>query len=356
MKKTTVYDVAREAGVSTATVSFSFSQPQRVKSSTLEKVLATAKELGYVPSASARGLARGQTGAIGLYSYDFYIDPNTANFENNRNDFRGTREFPLYIDEVQRGFEIECWSNGKSLLLGAASFKGSETLTSLAGRVDGIGIFQSQIAQESPLQQLSRNQPVVLLSEKVEDLPIACVTCDNDSGMKQLIEHLVNVHHITNAAFISSYDGYDIRQRYKAFQKYTQLYDLSFHKSYVEKYTNTSAPSNTDEDFLSKLKQSIKNKTLPEALICSNDELAFDVLDILNAKGYRVPEDIIVTGFDGIQASLLSTPELTTVLQPMQRMGQLAARLLIQQNGKPWEKPAYFELPTRLSIRHSCGC
>jgi len=65
-----VYDVAERAGVSIATVSFAFAQPHRVRPSTLEAVLAASEALGYLPSASARGLATGRTGAIGLYSFD----------------------------------------------------------------------------------------------------------------------------------------------------------------------------------------------------------------------------------------------------------------------------------------------
>ncbi len=73
-KRPTVYDVAALANVSTATVSFTYSKPARVKRETRELVLAAAKTLGYVPSASARGLAAGRTGVLGLYSFDLFLD------------------------------------------------------------------------------------------------------------------------------------------------------------------------------------------------------------------------------------------------------------------------------------------
>ena len=73
-KGPTVYDVAERAGVSIATVSFAFRRPEKVKASTREMVLAVAREMGYVPSASARGLADGRTRAIGLYSFDYLLD------------------------------------------------------------------------------------------------------------------------------------------------------------------------------------------------------------------------------------------------------------------------------------------
>ena len=74
MRRATVYDVAKKAGVSTATVSFTFRRPDKVKPSTRAKVLRAAKDLDYVPSANARGLARGNTGVLGLYSFDMLIE------------------------------------------------------------------------------------------------------------------------------------------------------------------------------------------------------------------------------------------------------------------------------------------
>ena len=121
----TVYDVAKRAGVSIATVSFAFGQPERVKNSTREAVLAAADALGYVPSGNARGLASGRTGALGLFSFDYLMDasgspPQTANEPADRGLAASTGEdpnedfrlFPLYLDEVQRGFELECWRRG----------------------------------------------------------------------------------------------------------------------------------------------------------------------------------------------------------------------------------------------------
>ena len=83
MRKTTVYDVAERAGVSTATVSFTFRRPDKVKPATRERVLKAARELDYVPSANARGLARGKTGALGLYSFDMLIErPQGSDLED----------------------------------------------------------------------------------------------------------------------------------------------------------------------------------------------------------------------------------------------------------------------------------
>ena len=93
-KRPTVYDVAQAAGVSIATVSFAFRQPERVRAGTREAVLRAARELDYMPSASARGLARGRTGALGLFSYDLLLE-EPADEPVGEEDFR---TYPLYVD------------------------------------------------------------------------------------------------------------------------------------------------------------------------------------------------------------------------------------------------------------------
>jgi LacI family transcriptional regulator len=113
----TVYDVAERAGVSIATVSFAFRRPERVRPATRDAVLAAARELGYVPNAAARGLAQRRTAALGLYAYHYLLPRPTDETE----DDQFWRLFPLYVDEVQRGMELECWRRGYALMLGGGA-------------------------------------------------------------------------------------------------------------------------------------------------------------------------------------------------------------------------------------------
>ena len=79
-------------------------------------------------------------------------------------------------------------------------------------------------------------------------------------------------------------------------------------------------------------------------------------MSVLRDAGVRVPQDVILTGFDGVLAGRVLTPTLTTVRQPLELLGQLAARLLDEQAGEPWGKPERFRLPVKLIVRGSCGC
>ena len=79
-------------------------------------------------------------------------------------------------------------------------------------------------------------------------------------------------------------------------------------------------------------------------------------MEILTDAGIRIPEDILITGFDGIMAAEFSRPPITTVRQPMEHMGRLAAKLLDERAGIPWDSPQSYKLPVRMIIGESCGC
>ncbi|MCI1219625.1 MAG: LacI family transcriptional regulator [Bifidobacterium sp.] len=362
MRRATVYDVAERAGVSTATVSFTFHHSDKVKSVTREKVLRAAKELDYVPSANARGLARGRTGVFGLYSFDMLIelplgdedetvvsDSDPADEENLEGP--DILAYPLYVDEVQRGFELECWHRGRNVLLGSASVANDGVgIADIAGRVDGLAVFPGQFADDPSLSSLCRSIPIVRLSEGLSADPAAYVACDNVAGMNQLIDHLVDVHGLRNIAFIGKNDNYDMRSRFAAMRNRLKARGLPAPDRPLDESDAIS-----EEHFVA-LCRAIDEEQLPQALVCTNDQTALDVIQVLHDAGLNVPQDIVVTGFDGVLAGGMLSPGLTTVRQPMESMGRLAARLLDERSGRPWENPVDFVFPVRMIVRGSCGC
>ena len=362
MLRTTVYDVAERAGVSTATVSFTFRRPDKVRPETREKVLAAAKELDYVPSANARGLARGRTGVLGLYSFDMLIDRPLGDEDDlvtSGADSSGSGgldgpsvfAYPLYVDEVQRGFELESWHRGRGVLLGTAAAAGAASdITEAAGRVDGLAIFPSRYIDALPLRALCRNIPIVRLSQGEVGDSLACVCCDNESGIAQLVDHLVDVHGVHEIAFIGDCANYDAYSRFVAMKKCLARRGLAV----PERPLDDSAAS-TDSRLV-ELCETIDGGQLPQALMCTNDQTAFEVIQVLHDAGLEVPRDVIVTGFDGVLASRLMSPVLTTVRQPMKAMGRLAARLLDERVGVPWEHNEVHRLPVRMIVGESCGC
>ncbi|MCI2956708.1 LacI family transcriptional regulator [Agromyces atrinae] len=370
-RRPTVYDVAERAKVSIATVSFAFTRPDQISATTRERVLGIAREIGYMPSASARGLARGKTGALGLHSFDLLIErPQTrepvdpvgeaggaapdpgASFvpwDDAGDEFLADpRAFPLYVDEVQRGFELECRANGRPIMLSS----GSGTTTSVAesaGRVDGLAIFPGPSAATT-LAQVSLKMPIVLFSTPPGEDGHHRVLADNAGGMRELVTHLVTDHGITSLGFVGALRVADYRERFEAFRE--TLTDLG-----------VAAPDEPLDDSLlgedlgyTAVIEALREGTLPRALVCASDQLALPLLDLFAAEGVRVPDDVVVTGFDGIFAGRLSTPSLTTVRQPMEAMGRTAARLLMDSSRSPSAEPVVVRLGTKLVVRASCGC
>src|ERR1051325_10480666 len=154
----TVYDVAERAKVSIATVSRVYRNPDAVREQTRDRVLAVARELGYVPSGNARGLASRTTGVLGLCFPD-YADPDVENGETADFD-----QQTLYADEITRGMERAARRHGYALLIAASLAGGPESLVAtVAGRVDGFAVLAKTVATED-LELMSRRLPVVMIA------------------------------------------------------------------------------------------------------------------------------------------------------------------------------------------------
>jgi LacI family transcriptional regulator len=336
-KSPTVYDVAQRAGVSIATVSFAFRRPERVKDATREAVFAAARELGYVPNASARGLAQRRTGALGLYAYDFLLAGAPVEAT--------PRDFPLYVDEVQRGMQLECWRQGLALMTGGGP--ASATVTDVAGRVDGLAVFPQTVPLED-LQHIARRIPVVEVSEPAVDDGLSHVTVDNAGGMRRMAAHLVVDHGLRRLAFVGTPESHEVAVRFKGFRAALRAAGI----------TAPRAPLSAEGDAEAEARRLVARlrEELPEAFVCATDQQALAMLDALQEAGVRVPEDVAVTGFDGIMAGLLSRPALTTVRQPMGEMGRAVVEILVERITAPAAPPAVRQLPVELVLRQSCGC
>jgi DNA-binding LacI/PurR family transcriptional regulator len=357
-----VYDVAERAGVSIATVSFTFRQPERVREATRAAVLVAARELGYVPSASARGLAKGRTGALGLYSFDLMLagpqQGTDSPLESAARDAIGDdlsddrdadpRAFPLYVDEVQRGFELECWQRSQALLLSSGTGSGA-SVTDVAGRVDGLAVFPGPTPVDT-LEHVARRIPVVAFSMPPVADGLHHVTVDNRSGTRELVEHLVRDHGVRELGFVGRLTTPDYGERFAGFRDALEALGLPVPAEPLDP-TDLAEPHRFEV-----VTDLLDADRLPRALVCASDQLALAVLDLLAARGVPVPERVLVTGFDGILAGRLARPTLTTVRQPMAAMGRLAVQVLVRHAHSPAEQPESHRLPVRVVRRESCGC
>ena len=333
-KSPTVYDVAQAAGVSIATVSFTFSRPERVRPATREAVLAAAHALGYVPSASARGLAVGRTKSFGLIFWDGGTPPAGRFDEVNA----GLRHFPRWVHEVQYGIERAAWRHGYAIMVGDGDATDVDTTAvDIAGRVDGLVLLPRMLSPET-LMRVAERIPVVSVTEGADDPHLNSITVDNRQGMTDLVRHLLEVHRIRSATFVGAPDTADYRARFAAFHD-------------VLEQAGVPAPGIPAPGV-----PALEDEGRPAAYVCRTDAEALDLLRALRDSGIRVPEDVIVTGFDGLAAGLISQPTLTSVRQPMYDLGVAAVELLLNRIADPESRAEHRVLPVELSVRRSCGC
>lgn len=339
-KSPTVYNVAERAGVSIATVSFAFRRPERVKESTREAVFAAARELGYVPNASARGLAQRRTGALGLYSYDYLLAESTGKIS--------PRDFPLYVDEVQRGMQLECWRRGFALMTGGGQASSSgAVVTDIAGRVDGIAVLPHTVPL-ADLQFIARRIPVVEVSEPVLNDGLSHVTVDNADGVRRLTMHLLEAHGLRHLVFVGELEHSEVALRFKGFKAAIKSAGLPVPRAALSARGDAASEAAALVTGF--------GDDLPDAVVCATDQQALAMIEALQAKGIRVPQRVAVTGFDGILAGLLSRPTLTTVRQPMGELGAAAVGLLVSRISAPNRGPENRQLPVEVVLRESCGC
>ncbi|MGB9377814.1 MAG: LacI family DNA-binding transcriptional regulator [Mycobacteriales bacterium] len=335
-KAPTIYEVAQLAGVSTATVSRALTDAHKLRPVTRDRVLTAARELGYVPSGSARGLAARRTRVFGLCFPDY---------GDSEAESSGTT---LYSDEVIRGMERAARKSGYAVLIAASpSDEVADLLLGMAGQTDGLAVLAS--ALPAGLQQrIRRRVPVVMLAGRAEPDHVdrACVA--NTQGARELTRHLVEDHGLTDTVFLGGPLGSpDSAERQRGYETALKSAGLHSRGHLTGDFTEASGRSAA---------AGLVGGRLPQALVCANDQMAVGAMAQFGESGVRVPADVAVVGFDDIALARHVAPALTTVRQPMRRLGELAVELLQQRLADPDRPGQAITLPVQLVRRRSCGC
>ncbi|MEE1798352.1 LacI family DNA-binding transcriptional regulator [Streptomyces sp. NPDC101062] len=350
MSAPTVYDVAERSDVSIATVSRVYRNPGSVRAKTRERVLEAARELGYVPSGSARGLASRTTGVLGLCFPD-YADPDAeadAEAEGDADD-----AVMLYSDQIIRGMERAARRHGYALLIAASLEGGPESLVAkVAGRVDGFAVLARTVPTED-LEVISSRLPIVMLAGPREIDHLDHIMVANADGERALARHLIEDHGLRRLAFVGGdVDSPDAEARFSGFRDACGEAGLPVPDApdlRVGMMTRAEG-ARAAEALLDRAGDR------PEAMLFANDQMAVGALRALDRRGVRVPEDIAVTGFDGIPLGRIVQPALTTVRQPIRHLGEQAVELLVQRLADGNRAPVSLTLPVSLVRRASCGC
>jgi len=354
----TLYDVASRAGVSIATVSRVLHGQDAVRESTRARVRAAIDELGYVPDGAAQSLARSRKDVIGLVCVEHTgLKPDQYDIESMS---------LLFYDEVMRGVEARIRELSWSLLItflredeqsGATLPQDGPVhsrLTALSGKVDGLLIGEG-VVPPPVLARLAKRVPVVVVAGDTAQRGVDVVSADNWSGSHALVEHLVAVHGKRRLFHV---DGPptapDATARRLAMQAVIDAHPGTvLTGSFNGRFTVYNGQE-AAERLLTCTRGA--GEPLPDAVVCANDQMAIGMVRTLTAHGVRIPQDVAVVGFDDIFPASLTDPPLTTVHQPMRKIGERACDRLLERIADPSLRPRIELLPSELVLRSSCGC
>ncbi|MDX6319129.1 MAG: LacI family transcriptional regulator [Nocardioidaceae bacterium] len=337
--RSTIYEVARRSGVSTATVSRAMRDGAGMSADTRDRVLAVAAELHWIPDGRARGLATRRSGIVGVLFHDLGVSGDAES------------ESPLYLDEVIRGAERAATSAGDALLIAATRGRsGRELAFSVAGKVDGLVILARSVTA-ADIRALAQTVPVVTVSTRDRGDPYDHVSVDNRGAMRALVEHLIVVHGYTDLVFVGGpARSPDSMERFGGYRDAMRAHRLPVLKTPDADGAFTEVGGSRAASTL------LATRPPPKAIVCGNDEMAIGALSVLRTAKLNVPGDVAITGFDDIASGRHVRPPLTTVHQPMRDVGESAVSLLLQRIASPTAERQTVVLPTVTRIRRSCGC
>lgn len=327
----TIYDVAREAGVSMATVSRVVNGNPNVKPMTRKKVLGAIERLGYRPNAVARGLASKKTTTVGV------IIPDISS---------------LFFSELARGIEDIATMYKYNIILCNSDQRLEKELqlinTLLEKQVDGL-LFMGAEIKEDHLQALTSTQvPTVLAATRDADNKLPSVTIDHYQAAYDATEALIHRGHKRIGMITGPMsDPLGGLMRFEGYKQALKDAGISLDEALV-------AQGNLFyESGLSHTKEFLQLKERPTAIFAANDEMAIGAIHAVQDSGLHVPNDVEVIGHDNIRLTEMVRPRLTSVVQPMYDIGAVAMRLLTKYMNNEHVEEHVVLLPHRIEYRES---
>ncbi|MGQ9793908.1 MAG: substrate-binding domain-containing protein [Anaerolineae bacterium] len=330
----TIVDVARRAGVSPVTVSRVLNGTARVNPATRDAVERVIAELGYVPNIVARSLRSRRTGTLGL------ILPDISN--------------PLWA-AVARGVEDAARSHDYVMFLGNSNEDPATQehylQSMISQRVEGIIVVPCEGEMPNPIPPREQGIPVVAVHRPIQGWDTDMVTTDIAAGARALVRHLVALGYSRVAVLTGPTTTFSADECVAGYCLALNEAGIPIDLQLVRRgeLRVVSAARMTNQLFEEGLR--------PDAILAANNILARGALDALQQRGLRVPEDIALVSFDDSEALSAFFPFMTVIALPGYELGSNAAQLLLSRLYGAQSLPSRrVVLPTRLIIRHSCGC
>ena len=313
MKKITIEEVAKRAGVSKGTVSAVMNARNTVKQETRDHVLEVMKELHFRPQGIARNLRSGnQDKCIGIIIKDVNYPFYTAIATGVR-DYANSKGYSLLITSSENNHQSE---KGFSQLFAAKDIKGAIIAPLVEGTAEIEHLFRLKMI----------NYPFVLL-EDVRGIQANVVTIDNSNAIKKAVKYLMDCGHSRIVHFAGPPSSSHTQERIEGFRHAFSESTLAFKEDMI-----VSIGSRQEESYGNTLDYFRKRRRneYPTAIVCFNDQQALAILTALKELNIRVPDEISIIGNDDISYAKIYPVPLTTIRAPQREIGQRAAELLIR--------------------------
>jgi len=329
----TIQDVARDAGVSTATVSRVFSAPELVLEPTRQKVMESVARLGYQPNFAAKSLRTLRTEKI------LVTVPDISN---------------PFFSQVIRGVEEAAHAAGYSVLLGDTRHEEEreEQYATMLRRkeADGLIFLGHRLpgALAAMVSTMGPRTPIVNGCEFRPDIGVSSAHIDNEQAAAEVMEHLYSLGH-THIGVVTGPLASPISSD-----------RLTGVKAAAARHGESDALQIVTGDFSieSGVRETLAlldEEVRPTAIFCFSDEMAMGALEAIRRRGLRCPQDVSLVGFDDIRFAQYLDPQLTTVSQPMDQIGHEVVRLLLDILSGRASGLQHVTLPHKLVVRASTG-
>jgi LacI family transcriptional regulator len=333
----TIYDVAKLAGVSGATVSHVMNESRFVAEETKQKVLQAMETLRYRRDGVARSLRRSETGTIGLVISDI-TNP--------------------YFADLVRGVEDALYRRGEShglVLCNTDENADKEKLHTsvlLERRVDGLIVAPAGGNEDYFTDLVSSGVPIVMVDRDQPGLLIDSIVVDNREAAVRLVSHLVGLGHARIAVMQAGLDATSIHDRVAGYGDALAEAGIPFDPALVQTCASDIAAA------AALARTMLAMAPRPPAFFCTNNFMTLGLMRAMTELGLRAPEDIALVGFDDFPWAADFRPRLTVAAQPAYAIGQQAIDLLYKRMGNKTDaghEGHRHVLPADIIIRESCG-
>ncbi|HKQ99028.1 MAG TPA: LacI family DNA-binding transcriptional regulator [Pyrinomonadaceae bacterium] len=324
-----IKDVAREAGVSTATVSHVINNTRFVSEEVRARVLEAIERCDYYPNAQARSLASGRSHTLGLLVSDL-VNP--------------------FFPELVKSIETAAFERGYDVVLANTNYEAERTSNYvrriIERKVAGVALMTSEL-DTALIDELARRDVCVVFLDLGSAGPhMSNLVVNYAVGIKEAIQHLVSLGH-RKLAYISG----PVRLRSAAKRR-------EAFKACVTHMLPGTSPAIYDGDFKIEggrraASEMLRRGRLPSAVMAANDMMALGAMQEFRAAGLRIPHDISIVGFDDIAFASLTDPPLTTICLPRMELGRRAVEALMTTIEHPDRQGVEIQIPTYLIIRGS---